>query len=222
MDVLEAIKSRHCIRAFLDKPVETRDIQTILETARFAPSAVNTQPWQVVVVAKPIIRQIGDSIIQAKEQDISENPDYLYYPTEWYEPYKSRRKACGLALYSSVNIALSETEKRKAQWYRNYHFFGAPIGLLFFLDQKLEKGSWIDMGTFIQNVMLAAKGLGLDTCPQASLAEYPDIVRNIVGVAKEKALMCGMALGFADPTAAINQYRTAREPVESFTQFLGF
>jgi nitroreductase len=222
MDVLEAIKNRHCIRAFLNKSVDIRDIHTLLETARFAPSAVNTQPWQVMVLAKPIIRQIGDSIIQAKEKDIPENPDYLYYPTEWYEPYKSRRKACGLALYSSVNITLAETEKRKTQWYRNYYFFGAPVGLLFFLDQKLEKGSWIDMGTFIQNVMLAAKGLGLDTCPQAALAEYPDIVRNIVGVTKEKALMCGMALGYADPHAAINQYRTTREPIESFTQFLGF
>lgn len=222
MDVIEAIKGRHCIRSFLNKPVTVESIHTILEAASFAPSGVNTQPWQVVVVTKDYIQKIGDTIVKAKEAGTPENPDYHYYPTEWVEPYKSRRKACGLALYSSVNIKIEETEKRKVQWYKNYYFFGAPIGLLFFLDRKLEKGSWIDMGTFIQNVMLSARGLGLETCPQAALAEHPDIVREIVGVSYEKALMCGMALGYADKDAPINQYRTSREEVNSFTSFLGF
>jgi len=222
MDVLNAIKDRQSTRAFLNKAVDQHSIETILNTARFAPSGVNTQPWNVVVVTGEFIQKIGDSIIQAREAGTPENPDYHYYPTEWIEPYKSRRKACGLALYSAVNIAIDEKEKRKAQWYRNYHFFGAPIGLLFFLECSLEKGSWVDMGMFIQNVMLAARGLGLETCPQASLAEYPDLVRKIVDVPKEKALLCGMALGYADTQQPINQYRTTREPVESFTRFLGF
>lgn len=222
MNVIDAIKSRQSIRAFLSKPVDVNLIHTILEVARFAASGVNTQPWQVIVVKDPFITQIGDAIIQARITEMPENPDYHYYPTSWVEPYKSRRKACGFALYSAVHIGIEETEKRKAHWYRNYHFFGAPIGLLFFIDKKLEKGSWVDMGLFIQNVMLAAKGLGLETCPQASLAEYPDIVRNIVNVSNNKALICGMALGYGDTQAPINQYRTTREPVETFTQFLGF
>jgi len=222
MDTLQSIKSRQSIRAFLKKPVKISLIHTILETARFAPSGVNTQPWEVVVVTKEYIQQIGDAIIAARNANVNENPDYHYYPTEWAEPYKSRRKACGLALYTSLQITMQDTEKRKIQWYRNYYFFGAPIGLLFFLDAKLEKGSWIDMGMFIQNVMLAAKSLGLETCPQAALAEYPDIVRKIVGVPKEKALLCGMALGYADYTHPVNQYRTARESVETFTHFKGF
>lgn len=222
MDALDIIKGRQSIRAYLSTAVKLDDIQVILETARFSPSGVNTQPWQVVVVTKNYIEQIGTAIIEAREKKIPENPDYHYYPTQWIEPYKSRRKACGLALYSAVNITLEETEKRKAQWYRNYYFFGAPVGLLFFLDKSLEKGSWVDMGLFIQNVMLAARALGLETCPQAALAEYPDIVRNIVGITNEKSLICGMALGYADHQAPINQYRTEREPVSSFTKFLGF
>ena len=222
MNIIDGIKNRHSVRAFLEKPLDPKTITAILEAARFAPSGVNTQPWQVIVVTDEYIQKIGNAIIAARKSGIPENPDYHYYPTQWVEPYKSRRKACGLALYSSVNITLDEKDKREVQWYKNYHFFGAPVGLLFFLDRVLEKGSWVDMGLFIQNVMLAAREFGLETCPQASLAEYPDIVREIVQVPKEKALLCGMALGFEDKDHPINHYRTSREPVESFTQFLGF
>lgn len=219
LNVLEAIQGRHSTRAFLETPVSKNMIEQILNIARFAPSGVNTQPWKVVVVTKNYQQKIGASIIQARESNILENPDYHYYPTEWFEPYKSRRKACGLALYSSINISLEEKEKRKIAWYRNYYFFGAPVGLLFFIDKRLEKGSWVDMGMFIQNVMLAARGFGLETCPQASLAEYPDLVRNIVEVPFDYALICGMALGYEDKEASINQYRTDRLAVSEFTEW---
>ena len=222
MDVITAIRERHSTRAFLDKPVTLESVEQILDAARFAASGVNSQPWQVVVVTGQLIQRIGDVIVEAREHAIPENPDYYYYPREWREPYKSRRKACGLALYSSIGIGLEDKDKRKTAWYRNYYFFGAPVGLLFFLDRFLEKGSWVDMGLFIQNVMLAARGLGLETCPEASLAEYPDRVRDIVGISQDKALVCGMALGYEDKSQPINQYRTSREPVQSFTQFLGF
>lgn len=222
MDVLDAIENRRCIRAFLQTPIPLKLIYAILEVARFAPSGVNSQPWEVVVLQGNYLIEIGDAIVNAREDNIPENPDYHYYPTEWVEPYKSRRKACGLALYSSIQIGITETEKRKEAWYRNYYFFGAPVGLLFFIDRQLEKGSWLDLGLFIQNVMLAARGYGLETCPQASLAEYPDIVRSIVNVSSDKLLACGMALGYGDYTQSINSYRTTREPVELFTKALGF
>lgn len=222
MDVLQAMTERHSTRAFLNKPVSEKTIVAILEAARFAPSGVNTQPWEVVVITGERIQTLGNRIIAARDASLPENPDYHYYPTTWTEPYKSRRKACGLALYSAIHIKMNETEKRKEAWYRNYHFFGAPVGLLFFIDAALEKGSWVDMGLFLQNIMLAARAFGLETCPQASLAEYPDIVRECVNVSKTKALVCGMALGYADLNHPINQYRTTREAVGSFTRFLGF
>lgn len=222
MDVQTAIKGRHCTRAFQNSPVHIQQIQQILDTARFAPSGVNSQPWTVVAVTAEYIKRIGDAIVAKREAGIPENPDYQYYPLEWHDPFKSRRKACGLALYSSLGIKIDEKEKRKEAWYRNYYFFGAPVGLLFFVNHTLEKGSWVDMGMFIQNVMLASRGMGLETCPQASLAEYPDIVRDIVGVSKDYDLICGLALGYEDKNAPVNQYRTTRESVESFTTFLGF
>lgn len=222
MNVFDAVENRRSIRAFMEKPVSIDIIQAILATARFAPSGVNSQPWQIYVITGKYIEKIGTSIIHARENNIPENPDHHYYPTEWHEPYKSRRKNCGLALYSSLHIEINETEKRKEAWYRNYYFFGAPVGLLFFVDNHLEKGSWVDMGMFIQNVMLVARGYGLETCPEASLAEYPDIVREILEVPKSKSLLCGMALGYAEYHNPINSYRTQREPVANFTHFLGF
>lgn len=217
MDILEAIRTRHSTRAFLDQPVSRATIEAILDAARWAPSGVNMQPWEVAVVTGETKRRITDAIIAARDAGAPENPDYSYYPEQWDEPYKSRRKASGLALYQALGIGRDDVEARKAAWYRNYHFFGAPAGLLFFVDARLAKGSWIDMGMFLQNVMLAARTHGLATCPQAALAEYPGIVREILAMPAGKLLVCGMALGYEDLTAPVNRYRTGREPVNGFT-----
>ncbi len=256
MNVLEAIRGRSSIRAFLDQPVPRATIEAILECARFAPSGVNSQPWQVVVLTGEAKRRLSEALAHARASGVRENPDYAYYPGNWFEPYKSRRKACGLALYSAVGIGIAESanapslargprldpiaesanapslargprldpiadpEKRMQQWLRNYHFFGAPVGLLFFTDRRLATGSFMDTAMFVQNVMLAARGFGLATCPQASLAEYPDIVRSMLNIPPERALVCGMSLGYADASAPVNQYRLEREPVSAFTTWL--
>jgi nitroreductase len=217
LDVLTAISERRSVRAFLEKPVPDKILQQILETARWAPSGVNTQPWQVAIVGKKAREKISHAIIYARENNIPENPDYQYYPKEWVEPYKSRRKACGLALYGALGIKIDESEKRKQQWYRNYSFFDAPIGLIFYLEAHLCKGSWMDTAMFIQNVMLSARHFGLETCPQASMAEYPDIIREHLNINKEHHIVCGMAMGYADWSHPVNQYRTTREAVEAFT-----
>lgn len=219
MDIIEAIKNRKSTRAFLDKPVSRQTIETILETARWAPSGVNTQPWHVAVVSGKHKRQLGDAIIEARVSGQTENPDYRYYPEQWQEPYTSRRKSCGMALYGALGISRRDIDKRKQAWYNNYRFFGAPVGLLFFVDKQLGQGSWIDMGMFIQNVMLAAEAHGLATCAQASLAEYPDIVRSMLDLPESYAVVCGMSVGYEDPEAAVNHYRTEREPLESFTRW---
>lgn len=217
MDILDAIRDRRSIRAFLDKPVPEAAIKEILSIARFAPSGVNTQPWHVAVLGDKHREKIRDGILAAKAKDIAPNPDYDYYPKTWTEPYKSRRKACGLALYGALDIGFDQTEKRQVQWYKNYHFFHAPVGFIFYLDKSLCKGSWMDIGMFIQNVMLAARGLLLETCPQAALAEYPDIVRESLAIDPQYAIVCGMALGYPDLSDPVNQYRTEREPLDSFT-----
>jgi nitroreductase len=217
MDVLDAMRGRKSTRAYLDKPVARETIESILGAARWAPSGVNSQPWQVAVVMGAIKAHISEALLTARKTKQPENPDYAYYPSEWREPYKSRRKATGLALYQALNIGKDAPSARLTAWNNNYHFFGAPAGLFFFVDKALSRGAWVDMGMFIGNVMLAARGHGLETCPQASLAEYPDIVRGILNMPDTHALICGMALGYADAGAPVNRYRTEREPVSAFT-----
>lgn len=222
MDCITAICDRKSIRAYTSKIVERALIEKILMSARFAPSGVNTQPWKVTVVKGAIKASISQAFINAREQGLPPNPDYNYYPTEWFEPYKSRRYACGHALYSAVGIKKEDLAQRKIQWFKNYEFFGAPVGLFFFLDKRMDKGSWLDMGMFIQNTMLAARHFGLETCPQAALAEYPDIVREKLQIGKQWIVVCGMALGYIDSTHPINQYRTDREPLASFCDWQGW
>ena len=219
MDVLEAMRGRKSTRAYLDKPVARETVEAILDAARWAPSGVNSQPWQVAVVTGTIKARIGDELLAARQARQPENPDYAYYPKDWLEPYKSRRKATGLALYQALNIGKDDAFARIKAWNNNYRFFGAPVGLLFFVDRALAQGAWVDMGMFIQNVMLAARGHGLETCPQASLAEYPVIVRGILTIPATRALVCGMALGYADASAPVNCYRIEREPVNAFTSW---
>lgn len=219
MDVLDAIRGRRSTRAFLDRPVARAVVESILEAARWAPSGVNAQPWQVAVVTGATKTRITESLLAARQNREPERPDYAYYPKTWVEPYKSRRKATGVALYAALQIGKDDAFARLKTWNNNYHFFGAPVGLLFFVDRALSQGAWVDMGMFIDNVMLAARCHGLETCPQASLAEYPDIVRGILGVPDTRALICGMALGYADAAHPVNNYRTEREPVSNFTQW---
>lgn len=217
MDTLTAITSRWSCRAYLDKPVDPQLVTRILDTARWAPSGTNMQPWQVAVVTGKTKQTISEKIIAAREAGQAESPDYQYYPTSWEEPYKSRRKATGLALYGALEIERGDEVRQKEAWYNNYRFFGAPVGLLFFINANLAKGSWLDMGMFIQSVMLAANSLGLASCPQFSLAEFPTIVRAELGIAESQHMVAGLSLGYADPDHPVNNYRLEREPVDHFT-----
>ena len=219
MKVCEALEQRKSVRAFLDKPVEKAAIIRILNAARHAPSGTNTQPWNVAVVMGDEKRKL-DTLIENEFRTRGEGKlPYNYYPVEWKEPYKSRRKACGLQLYSAVNIGRNDKEKRLAQWAANYRAFDAPVAMFFFLEDIMEIGSYMDYGMFLQSIMLAAVEEGLATCPQAALGQYPELVRGELGYADNFTLLCGMALGYEDSSAPVNTYRTPREEVNSFTRF---
>lgn len=216
MDIIEAIKNRRSVRHFLEKEVSAEVINNILEAARWAPSGVNAQPWHVAILGPKTRQNISNDIIHARETGQAENPDYHYYPDIWVEPYKSRRKACGLALYSALNIAYGDNDRRKEQWYKNYYFFDAPCALIIYIDKNLCQGSWMDLGMFIQNIMLSARAFDIETCPQAALAEYPDIIRSHLKLSPDYNIACGISLGYADWSDPVNQYRTTREEVETF------
>ena len=219
MEVIEAIRGRASTRAFLEKPVPQELLEQVLEAARWAPSGVNTQPWKVWVVSGSAKQTIGDEMLAARAAGEPKRQDYRYYAEKLVEPYRSRQKACGLALYGALGIAREDQDRRVEQWNRNYIGFGAPVELFVFVEAALEKGSWVDTGMFIQNIMLAARGCGLETCPQAAMAEYPDIVRRVLGIPDSLHLICGIAVGYRDASHPVNQYRTDREPLASFVSW---
>jgi nitroreductase len=217
MNTTDAIRGRISTRAFLENPVSKETITEILDTASWSPSGTNTQPWKVVVVQGKTKQAITEALLNANKNGDKANPDYDYYPTEWVEPYKGRRFQCGMDLYKALEIGRKDKDKRVEAALANYRFFGAPVTLFFFIDKIMRKGSWIDMGMFLQSVMLTAREHGLGSCPQASTSDYPDLVRDILGVTDEFSLICGMSLGYPDNEKPVNNYRTAREEVDTFT-----
>jgi nitroreductase len=217
----EAIRSRHSVRAFLPKPVEQDKVEEILDIARHAANGSNIQPWQVFVIQGTRRDALCADILTADESDAPGHAEeYQYYPTEWFEPYLGRRRQLGKALYQLVGIAKGDLAAMKAQQARNYAFFDAPVGLFFTLDKRQAYGAWIDMGSFLQSVMIAARGEGLHSCPQQSFSKYHRIVRHHVPIPDQHILVCGMALGYADPQAAVNQLVADRAPVSEFATFL--
>lgn len=220
-DVADAIRSRQSVRAFEATPVPPALIRQLLETASYAPSGSNLQPWNVYVLTGGALARLGQAIQAAYLADEPGHVrDYNYYPGDVPEPFLSRRRACGWGLYGTLGIARGEKERMKAQRATNYNFFGAPLGMVFTIDSGLETGSWMDYGGFLQSLMVAARGVGLHSCAQASIAEYPAIVRAHLPVPAHHKVVCGMALGYADVAARVNGFRTERAPVDEFATFL--
>ncbi|MDF1589010.1 MAG: nitroreductase [Gammaproteobacteria bacterium] len=219
MNVDDAIIQRHSTRSFLNKDVTIEQISHILEIASHSPSGANSQPWQVAILSGDSKKQLQAKLEFAFSTGTKPNPDYQYYPKTWNEPYHSRRIKCGLQLYQSLTINKEDIEQRQAQWQANYRAFDAPVMLLFFMDDVMETGSYLDCGMFMQSLMLAAMQQGLATCPQAALSDYPDVVKQELGYATGVKLIAGMALGYEDTNATVNAYRTSREPSSSFCHF---
>lgn len=219
MKVEDALQQRKSVRAFLDKAVEEEKIKAILTAASHAPSGVNTQPWQVAVVTGECKQRLQNRVEMAFRGGDRGKAEYKYYPDDWVEPFKSRRKACGLQMYSTLGIKREDKQRQLDQWAANYRSFDAPVMLLFFMDKIFQTGSFLDYGMFLQSIMLAAVEQGMATCSQASLASYTDIIREELDYPKESILLCGMALGYEDKNALINSYRTPRESIDSFTRF---
>lgn len=220
MQVHEALMARKSVRAFLAKAVDKNLIEKILYYARQAPSGTNTQPWNVAVVSGKTKQLLDKKLADLFWQRTPKKLDYNYYPVQKLAlEFQARRAECGMAMYRTLGIDRQDKERRLQQWALNYSAFGAPVALYFFIHKDLEKGSFMDYGMFLQSIMLMATELGLATCPQAALAEYPEAVKPILGYPQDSVLLCGMALGYEDSSALVNSYRTTREEVKTFTKF---
>ena len=225
--IAQAIDTRMSARAFTNQPVPRELITQLLELAARAPSGTNTQPWKVYVLQG----QSRDSLVAkvcAAHDEVRAHPEkadqyreaYDYYPEKWVSPYIDRRRENGWSLYGLLGITKGDKDKMHAQHQRNYRFFDAPVGLMFTLDKVMGRGSLVDYGMFLQTLMLAARGMGLHTCPQAAWNGFANIILPHIGAGEDEMLVCGMALGYADDADIVNTFRTPREPVDSFTRWL--
>ena len=222
--VEQAILSRRSLRAFKPDPVPRAMVERILAVASRAPSGTNIQPWRVYVVAGAardrLTNAMHEEFLRVGEEGWKR--EYEYYPTRWRDPYLARRRKLGWDLYGLLGIAKGERDKTHRQHARNYLFFDAPVGLVFTLDRDLPVGAWLDTGMFVQNVMLMARGYGLDTCPQAAIASAHTVLRRELHIADAEIVVCGMSLGYARADAVENTLVTEREPVAGFARFFGF
>jgi len=219
----QAITSRRSIRAYLPTPVPRQTIEEILAVAARAPSGTNTQPWKVYVLTGAARQRLSASICAAHDdpaQRAQHTEEYAYYPNEWRSPYVDRRRKVGWDLYSLLGIGKADKARMHAQHARNYAFFDAPVGLIFTIDRVMQQGSWLDYGMFLQSVMVAARARGLDTCPQAAFTQFHRIISQELNLPAEEMVVCGMALGHADPKAVENTLVTEREPVAGFARFM--
>lgn len=219
----KVIQERRSIRAFLPTPVPRETILEILDVAARAPSGTNTQPWQVIVVTGAKKEALSKELVETAldpARDAEHTQEYAYYPDKWVAPYIDRRRKVGYDLYGLLGIAKGERELMNRQFARNYTFFGAPVGLFFTIDRVMGQGSWLDYGMFLQNVMVAARARGLDTCPQAAFCKYHRIIARHLAIPPERMIVCGMALGYEDTSMIENTLCTERATATEFTRFM--
>ncbi|MCP3710562.1 nitroreductase [Paraburkholderia sp. CNPSo 3274] len=222
MKVSEAVTSRKSVRQFLPDPVDPAIIRRVLDAAARAPSGGNLQPWHVHVVGGDSLAKLkaimADRIAQAPA---GEQMEYDVYPRELSSPYRERRYQVGEDLYRSIDVAREDRPGRLRQFARNYAFFDAPLALFCSVDRQMGAPQWADLGMFLQTVMLLLREAGLHSCAQECWARYAQSVGEFLALPRERMVFCGMAIGHEDPGAPINQWRSARAPLDEFVQFDG-
>lgn len=224
MNVSDAVASRMSCRAFLDRPVAEDTVRAILDAARRTPSGGNLQPWHVYALAGAPLAELKSAV----RAQVMTNPrgdgtqEYDIYPPGLGEPYRTRRYRAGEDLYATLGIPREDKLARLRQLARNYEFFGAPVGLFFYVDRGLGAPQWSDVGMYMQTVMLLAREHGLHTCAQEIWSLVSATVQKQIEAPANLMLFSGMALGFADPDDPVNTLRTERAPLEEFSILKGF
>lgn len=220
MNVAEAVTTRRSVRAFLDRPVSLDLLQRVLEQAQMAPSGYNFQPWEAVVITGEPMRELSAKLLAAQPQDPAE---YQLVPRGLPQFYKDRRDATVAKRMAAAGIAQNDEAGREAFTRRNFEFYGAPAVLLTFVPRVMGYPQWSDVGMWLQTLMLLLHGEGLDSCAQESLYVHARLIKDYVGVSDETHLFfCGLAIGWRDPDAAVNNFARTRAPMGEVVRFMGF
>lgn len=222
MNVTEAVDSRRSVRAFLDTPVSGEVLREVVERAGRSPSGGNLQPWRLYVIG-------GETMVDLKARmqkrlttgPTSEPTEYDIYPPDLWDPYRTERYAVGEEMYALLGAPRTDKAGRMRQFARNFQFFGAPAALFCYVDRRMGKPQWSDLGMYLQTLMLLLRERGLDSCPQECWSVYPKTIGEFIQPPEELMLFCGMAIGYADPDAPVNRLRTRRLPLHEFATFRG-
>jgi len=216
MDVSAAVAQRKSIRAFLDTPVSDDLIRELLDKAARAPSGGNVQPWRIYVIGQDTMADfkafLGERQIEA--------PAYDIYPPKLWDPYRTNRFALGEQMYEKLGIARDDKGGRLARMAENYNFFDAPAAIFCFIDERMGPPQWSDLGMFLQTFMLLVEEAGLNTCPQEAWAMWGNAVAEYVKAPEEETIFCAVALGEADPNAAVNEMESPRMPLDDWASFI--
>jgi nitroreductase len=218
MRVSEAINSRRSMRVFKTDAVPQADIEWIIANASRAASNGNLQPWKLYVTQGKARQRLSTAILKAMDDgDNGPGAEYNVYPKEFTAVYDERRKLVGKQLYTLLGLPRGDAAGMLKQFRKNYDFFDAPVGMILCVERRMGNGQWIDCGIFLDQLMLLAREKGLHTCPQAAFSRYQHVVRRELKIAEEEVVICGLALGYADPDAVPNNLITERAPLKDFT-----
>jgi len=218
--VSSVMHSRRSVRAFKPEPLRRALVEEILEDAATAPSGGNIQPWRVHVVSGVAKEQLANALVAAFRAGTAPAP--THFPEPLPDVFRARLLDFGARYYASLRIDRNDASARMRQTERNFSFFGAPVGLIFSIDRRLKAHSWIDLGLFAQNVMIAAKARGVDTCPQVAFAQFHDQIASHLAMPPEEVTAFGMSMGYGDLEAPVNQASMPRERRHDFARLLGF
>ncbi len=224
MNVHEALITRRSVRRFLPDALPQETIRRILKGAAYAPSGHNIQPWQVHVVTGAAKDRLSAAVLaridETKDDKDANKSEFEYYPVEWFEPYVGRRRATGFGLYEALGIDRKDYERRTAQMLENFRFFGAPVGMFITFDRRLAEGTFMDIGMFIENILIGARGEGLHTCGQVAWCPFHTVIRKELSIPDEQMFVCGISLGYEDESAPENSLRVEKIDIDEFTTWV--
>ena len=226
LSVTEATMKRISYRRFLKKPISEKDVREILDTARFAPSGGNTQPWHCYVLAGDakdnLTKAIFNSTGRPPKPEYSVYPGKKDMPEDMYDVYMKRRRTLAAEMYRLMGVSYDDKKGRAEAMMKNFDFFGAPVGILVTVDRPVDVNGWGHVGSFLQTICLLAEEKGMGTCLQEAFGNYYHVIYEHLNIPKDQILWCGISLGYPDMDQPVNTLRSERAPVDEFASFHGF
>ncbi len=215
------ISERRSVRAYLPTPVADALLHEVLVQARLAPSGANLQPGAFVQVRGAVREALSADLVAAWQHGLTEAEDYSYFPQPLPHSLRRRQVAAAQAMYGALGVARDDRAGRDTQFARNFQFFDAPVALIVTIAHDMGSGCYMDLGMTLYGLMMAAQAKGLSTCAIGALASYPNLIRGHLGLDASSHIVCGMALGYADPEAPVNQTQTTRCALDDYFKVVG-